>query len=79
MSEVPLQSAPASSRGQAAMISPRLIYSCITQLKAQGPFRSSNESKEEEEDIPDPGQEQPVRHGQAVRLRTRCHTGSPRP
>ena len=28
----------------------RLIYSCITQLKAQGPSRTCNESKEEEED-----------------------------
>ena len=27
----------------------RLIDSCITQLKAQGPSRTSNESKEEEE------------------------------
>ena len=27
----------------------RLIYSCITQLKAQGPSRSCNESKEAEE------------------------------
>jgi len=27
----------------------RLIHSCITQLKAQGPFRTCNESKEEEE------------------------------
>ena len=27
----------------------RLIYSCITQLKAQGPSRTCNESKEEEE------------------------------
>ena len=26
----------------------RLIDSCITQLKAQGPFRNCNESKEEE-------------------------------
>ena len=29
----------------------RLIDSCITQLKAQGPSRTCNESKEEEEDI----------------------------
>ena len=29
----------------------RLIDSCITQLKAQGPFRACNESKEEEEDV----------------------------
>jgi len=28
----------------------RLIDSCITQLKAQGPSRTSNESKEEEEE-----------------------------
>ena len=28
----------------------RLIYSCITQLKAQGPFRTCNESKEAEEE-----------------------------
>ena len=27
----------------------RLIDSCITQLKAQGPYRTCNESKEEEE------------------------------
>jgi len=27
----------------------RLIHSCITQLKAQGPSRTCNESKEEEE------------------------------
>ena len=29
----------------------RLIDSCITQLKAQGPSRTCNESKEEEEDL----------------------------
>jgi len=28
----------------------RLINSCITQLKAQGPCRTCNESKEDEED-----------------------------
>ena len=28
----------------------RLIYSCITQLKAQGPYRTCNESEEEEEE-----------------------------
>ena len=28
----------------------RLIYSCITQLKSQGPARTCNESKEEEEE-----------------------------
>ena len=28
----------------------RLIDSCITQLKGQGPFRTCNESKEEEEE-----------------------------
>ena len=28
----------------------RLIYSCVTQLKAQGPSRTCNESKEEEEE-----------------------------
>ena len=28
----------------------RLLDSCITQLKAQGPFRTCNESKEEEEE-----------------------------
>jgi len=28
----------------------RLIDSCITQLKAQGPSRTSNESEEEEEE-----------------------------
>ena len=28
----------------------RLIDSCITQLKAQGPSRTCNESKEEEEE-----------------------------
>ena len=28
----------------------RLIDSCITQLKAQGPCRTCNESKEEEEE-----------------------------
>ena len=28
----------------------RLIDSCITELKAQGPYRTCNESKEEEED-----------------------------
>jgi len=33
----------------------RLIDSCITQLKAQGPSRTCNESKEEEEDHPDHG------------------------
>jgi len=27
----------------------RLVDSCVTQLKAQGPFRTCNESKEEEE------------------------------
>ena len=30
----------------------RLIDSCITQLKAQGPSRTSNQSKEEEEATP---------------------------
>ena len=30
----------------------RLIDSCITQRKAQGPSRTCNESKEEEEGIP---------------------------
>jgi len=30
----------------------RLIDSCITQLKAQGPSRNGNESKEEEEEVP---------------------------
>jgi len=30
----------------------RLIDSCITQLKAQGPARTCNESKEEEEEDP---------------------------
>ena len=30
----------------------RLIDCCITQLKAQGPFRTCNESKEEEEEAP---------------------------
>ena len=29
----------------------RLIHSCITQLKAQGPSRTCNESKEEEEGV----------------------------
>ena len=29
----------------------RLIDSCINELKAQGPFRTCNESREEEEDI----------------------------
>ena len=29
----------------------RLIYSCITQLKAQGPSRTCNESKEEGENL----------------------------
>ena len=29
----------------------RLIDSCITQLKAQGPSRACNESKEEEEEL----------------------------
>jgi hypothetical protein len=29
----------------------RLIDFCITQLKAQGPYRTCNESKEEEEDF----------------------------
>ena len=29
----------------------RLTYSCIIQLKAQGPSRTCNESKEEEEDM----------------------------
>ena len=45
----------------------RHIDSCITQLKAQGPSRTCNESKEEEEDTPHPTQrttkgflEQPV-------------------
>ena len=33
----------------------RLIDSCITQLKAQGPSRTCNESKEEEEDRNDQG------------------------
>jgi len=30
----------------------RLTYWCITQLKAQGPSRTCNESKEEEEESP---------------------------
>jgi len=30
----------------------RLIYSCITQLKAQGPSRTGNESKKEEDKKP---------------------------
>ena len=29
----------------------RLIASCITQLKAQGPSRTCNESKDEEEEV----------------------------
>ena len=33
----------------------RLIDSCITQLKAQGPSRTCNESKEEEEEEEDSG------------------------
>jgi len=33
----------------------RLIYSCITQLKAQGPSRTCNESKEKEEALPTVG------------------------
>ena len=32
----------------------RLIYSCITQLKAQGPSRTCNESKEQEEEEASP-------------------------
>ena len=33
-----------------------LIDSCITQLKAQGPSRTCNESKEEEEQVSDGGE-----------------------
>jgi len=36
----------------------RLIDSCITQLKAQGPSRTCNESKEEEEELEEKGQTQ---------------------
>ena len=44
----PSAPAPVSCRGMAAYL--RLIDSCITQLKAQGPSRTCNESKEEEEE-----------------------------
>jgi len=37
-------------RGQLGLAYLRLIDSCITQLKAQGPSRTCNESKEEEEE-----------------------------
>jgi len=36
----------------------RLIDSCITQLKAQGPARTCNESKEEEEEGFEPDDEE---------------------
>jgi len=37
--------------GSEAGSSLRPIYTCITQLKAQGPSRTCNESKEEEEEV----------------------------
>ena len=51
MSEVPLY-AGAAGRASRTEVGAylRLIDSCITQLKAQGPSRTCNESKEEEED-----------------------------
>jgi len=52
MSEVPLYGSRAAwipcIPGTVAYL--RLIDSCITQLKAQGPSRTCNESKEEDED-----------------------------
>jgi len=42
--------APACSCGTEAGSYLRLIDSCVTQLKAQGPSRTCNESKEEEEE-----------------------------
>jgi len=39
------------SSGQSSSVGLRLIDSCITQLKAQGPSRTCNESREEEEGI----------------------------
>jgi len=46
----PPQTLPASAGGTEAGSYLRLIDSCITQLKAQGPSRTCNESKEEEEE-----------------------------
>ena len=40
----------------------RLIDSCITQLKAQGPSRTCNESKEEEEKVRGHLPRRPVRN-----------------
>ena len=44
----------------------RLIDSCITQLKAQGPSRTCNESKEEEEEGIDAAPHQPSEQVQTV-------------
>ena len=60
MSEVPLWAS--TSPRTAGFTGMRLIDSCITQLKAQGPARTCNESKEEEEgfavaEAPDVGQD----------------------
>ena len=58
MSEVPLYPAPPipeslsrASEGFEAGSYLRRIDSCITQLKAQGPSRTCNESKEEAEEV----------------------------
>ena len=48
VSPVAHQRRPASCTGEVAGSYLRLIDSCITQLKAQGPSRTYNESKEEE-------------------------------
>ena len=51
----------------------RLIDSCITQLKAQGPSRTCNESKEEEEDL----RLQLVSNGAGVNIKLRVHHAHP--
>jgi len=50
MSEVPLYGRCSRQPSKAQSSYLRLIDSCITQLKAQGPSRSCNESKEAEEE-----------------------------
>ena len=49
------------------------IYSCITQLKAEGPSRTSNESTEEEKEVEDETWGGPA-EAEAVERRTRKTT-----
>ena len=48
---------PISGSGSETVAYLRLIDSCITQLKAQGPSRTCNESKEEEKHLWDGGRQ----------------------